>query len=273
MAITTISRDWGVDPSIVRITTTDDLATITTVGYLNTQAAVIESIQHGDFQWALTDIVAIVYNGGQGQFTYDPINSTFILDTQGIGPNSVNTVNIVDQAVTTAKIANGAITNIQIATNAQIAGSKILPGSITQTQITPTLMQYTKNVLSSASVLNMYATPIQLLPAPGAGMLIVVRQVVFSINFLNTQYANGGNIALQYGSAAAGAGVKACNVLSAATFNAWNVSSGISVDGLVANSSNANTVNQGLYLSNDTAPFINGNNILHASIWYAIVIL
>lgn len=273
MPITAISRDWGVDPSIVRITTTDNLAAITTNGYLNTQAAVIESIQHGDFQWSPTDIVAIVYNGGQGQFAYDAINSTFILDTQALGPNSVNTVNIVDQAVTAAKIANATITDLQISPTAAIQGPKIAAGTITQTQIASYLMQYDKAVLTSAAFRNMYTAPVQLLPAPGVGNLIVVRQVVFSVIFANSAYANGGNIALQYGAAAAGAGVLACNVISAATVNAWSVSSSISVDGLVANSSNVNTVNQALYISNDTAPFITGNSTVHLQIWYAIVIL
>ena len=32
--ITNISRDWGSDPAIVRISTTDDLATVAASGYI-----------------------------------------------------------------------------------------------------------------------------------------------------------------------------------------------------------------------------------------------
>ena len=71
MAITAISRDWGVDPSIVRVTTTDDLATITTTGYLATQEANIELLQNGSFEWLDTDFILIYYVDGEGFFVRD----------------------------------------------------------------------------------------------------------------------------------------------------------------------------------------------------------
>jgi hypothetical protein len=78
MAILTISRDWGVEPCIVRITTSDNLATITTAGYLTNQALIIEALQNGDFEWLPTDVVLIVYNGGEGFFVRDAVNETFV---------------------------------------------------------------------------------------------------------------------------------------------------------------------------------------------------
>jgi hypothetical protein len=78
MAITAISRDWGNDPCIVRVVTTDNLATIVAAGYLTAQAANIEAIQNGDFQWVADDYVLIAYNGGEGFFTYDGVNFTFV---------------------------------------------------------------------------------------------------------------------------------------------------------------------------------------------------
>ena len=77
MAITAISRDWGVDPSIVRITTTDDLTTITTTGYLTAQEANIELLQNGAFQWLDTDFILIYYADGEGFFVRDSANETF----------------------------------------------------------------------------------------------------------------------------------------------------------------------------------------------------
>ncbi len=77
MAITAISRDWGVDPSIVRITTTDDLATITTTGYLTAQEDNIELLQNGSFEWLDTDFILIYYADGEGFFVRDSANETF----------------------------------------------------------------------------------------------------------------------------------------------------------------------------------------------------
>ena len=78
MAISSIKRDWGVEPSIVRITTSDSLATITTAGYLTDEADTIASLNNGAFDWQDSDFVAIYYSGGQGFFTRDAANATFV---------------------------------------------------------------------------------------------------------------------------------------------------------------------------------------------------
>jgi hypothetical protein len=71
MAITSISRDWGVDPQIVRIVSTDSISTITAAGYLASQAANIKLLQNGAFQWRADDSVLISYNGGNSFFNYN----------------------------------------------------------------------------------------------------------------------------------------------------------------------------------------------------------
>lgn len=78
MAITAIQTDWGNDPRILRIVTTDNLATITTAGYLTAQATNIASIQNGAFQWVSDDVALISYSGGESFFNYDSVNLTFI---------------------------------------------------------------------------------------------------------------------------------------------------------------------------------------------------
>ncbi len=78
MAITAIGRYFVGDPNIVSIVTTDDLATITTTGYLATQEDEIELIQNGEFQWTVTDLALIYYATDQiGFFRYDAVNNTF----------------------------------------------------------------------------------------------------------------------------------------------------------------------------------------------------
>jgi len=78
MAITAIGRYFVGDPNIVAIVSTDNLATITTSGYLTTQADEIEALQNGEFQWTDTDLVLIYYATAQiGFFVRDALNDTF----------------------------------------------------------------------------------------------------------------------------------------------------------------------------------------------------
>ncbi len=72
--ITSLTRDWGVQPSIVRMTSDDDLAAITTTGYVDAQAANIEAINMGAFEWdPISDYVLVNYDAGTlyGFFVYD----------------------------------------------------------------------------------------------------------------------------------------------------------------------------------------------------------
>lgn len=78
MTITNISVDWGVDPRIVRIVDTANLAAITATGYVLTQDAAIQLIQNGEFQWVATDYILIAYADGEGFFTYDGVTGSFV---------------------------------------------------------------------------------------------------------------------------------------------------------------------------------------------------
>lgn len=81
MAITSISYDWGVDPTIVRITDSAALATITASGYYTTQLANVEAINNGAFTFPEGCLVAINYADGEGMFTFDSTNQTFLAET------------------------------------------------------------------------------------------------------------------------------------------------------------------------------------------------
>ena len=81
MSITSIKRDWGVEPAIVRISTTNTLAEITTTGYIAAQASVIDALNSGEFEWAASDYVLAYYsdNGGSwGFFTYVPATGSLV---------------------------------------------------------------------------------------------------------------------------------------------------------------------------------------------------
>ncbi len=72
MAITSITRDWGVDPSIVRIVSTDNLATVGATDYLIAQTANIASINSGAFEWNVDDFVLVKASNGWDFFSIDP---------------------------------------------------------------------------------------------------------------------------------------------------------------------------------------------------------
>jgi len=145
MPITSILRNFDGDPNIVTIVTTDDLATITTTGYVTTQLDEIEALQNGEFQWADTDIVLMSYSPGLvGFFTYDATNATFDeLDPTGGLSNTLqngdifvgNGANVATGVAPSGDITlsntgvfgitAGAIVNADINASADIAYSKL----------------------------------------------------------------------------------------------------------------------------------------------------
>jgi len=212
MAITNISRDWGVDPQIVRMTTTDTLGTICTTGYWTTQKAALLAINRGDFEWVSTDMVLIAYNGGKGFFTWDAATLSF------------------------------------------------LPAGYGMTQV----------AVTSAQILGMYAAQVPIVPAPGAGKLVIVGRNTYTYLFGTTQYAAGGVIGLEYGLTAALAGPAASTTLAAATFNGYAASNTFE---LTPDNTNvlANVIGLGISLGNQTAAFTTGDGTLLVNLEYNIV--
>lgn len=71
MPITSINRDNYVGgPSIVRLTTSDDLATSSSSGYLTTQLLNVAALNNGNFDWAIGDMVALFASDGNGVFEF-----------------------------------------------------------------------------------------------------------------------------------------------------------------------------------------------------------
>ncbi len=69
MSITAITRDWGPNPSIVRMVSTDTLSDVGTAGYLTDEADNIAEINNGAFEWAVSDMVLVYASDGWGFFT------------------------------------------------------------------------------------------------------------------------------------------------------------------------------------------------------------
>lgn len=134
---------------------------------------------------------------------------------------------------------------------------------------------YARVVLPNAQLLGMYATPVQLVPAPGSGLLILLDKFVLNAVFVTDAFANGGVIAPQYDSTTHGGGTNAATTTIAASyFTGLAANSIIGLTGVVAATATSGIINKGLYLSNATGAFTNattGASTAIADVWYKVV--
>lgn len=129
MAITSITRDWGIVPCIVRIVSTDTLATVSAPNYILSQAANIVAINEGAFTWLPSDSVLVYAADGSSLYA---ISSDF---------TSLNAV-------------NGAIQQVSIAlSNAQILGKYAAP-----VFVLPAPAAGSVNLVTSAALNIIYGT-------------------------------------------------------------------------------------------------------------------
>lgn len=84
MPITEIMRDWGTNPSMVRLTSTDSLTTVLGSSYLSDQADNLEALNHGAFAWKDNDAVLVNHANGQNLLTYDLASTSFKSGAYGV---------------------------------------------------------------------------------------------------------------------------------------------------------------------------------------------
>jgi hypothetical protein len=121
-------------------------------------------------------------------------------------------------------------------------------------------------VLTSAQILALFTTPIQIVPAPAAGFHINPVKAVLRTNPGATPYASGGIIQLALG-ASAGAvigTIAAATIITATTAqvstlipNTWTTSKVLSDA-------------QPLVVNNATGAFITGNGTLSITVYYTV---
>ena len=119
----------------------------------------------------------------------------------------------------------------------------------------------------------MYATPVQLVAAPGPGLCHIVISCAIFFNYGGTnQFANGGAVVLQWGTAANGAGNSPVNTMAATNFT--GLADSLTMQTVIAksNAAKVNFDNLSLCLSNQTAAFTGGtNNTLNVVVSYYTV--
>lgn len=124
--------------------------------------------------------------------------------------------------------------------------------------------------LSSAQVLAIFTTPITVVAAPGAGLMVLPTAALFNYTFVSTAYTDGGgSLFLYYGS---NAGTAATS--SMATSGFWTLTHSAATQSTIINHSNAAVTalaNQPLVLQQNTANPTLGNGTLTVTVAYAVV--
>ena len=280
--ITAINRSFVGYPNIVHISTTDNLATITTTGYFSSQLNQIELLNNGTWQWEIDDIVVIYYatnliNWFQYVASTDSFSaipppagiSTTLPSAEIIVGNSSNVATAVAMSGD-VHISNTGATTIQ---PGAVSGSKIAANTVDYANIALDVAATATVALTAAQIKALYDTPVQLIAAPGSGNLIIIDSILWDIAYSTAQYTGGGVLAAQYGNTVHGAGAVASGTLAAASLNGVAASGFLSMGGIsgslnVAASSSLNTA---VYLSNQTADFATGSSTATLYIRYRIL--
>lgn len=279
--ITSIKREFNLFPNIVGIVTTDGLSTITTADYFSSQAADVELLNNGVWQWENEDIVLIYYATAQiGWFTYDATTDAFVsLAANGGLSNTLPSGDIFvgnasNVATAAAMSGDATLSNTGVLTIAAgaVSGSKIANNAVDYAQLALDVAATATVTLTAAQIKALYDTPVQLIAAPGAGNLILIDSILWDIAFGTLQYTAGGAIQAQYGNTVHGAGSPASASIAAATLN------GVAASGYLANGSGAATLNApatvrntAVFLSNATADFATGDSTATLYVRYRVV--
>lgn len=118
--------------------------------------------------------------------------------------------------------------------------------------------------LTSANLLAMYDTPVEVVPAYGAGTVVCFKSAILIYDDQGTDYANGGAITINYASGAAQSSSLAATFLTANGDKVWNLEKLNAANGLTQ------LVNTGLVITNASAAFITGTGICRLHIFYTV---
>ena len=234
---------------------TDAVATIGAANYFATQYA---SLSVGD--WILvngtdaSEILVVLTSSSAG------------VTTAGFAASgTVNTANNVNNAVTYAKFqqvaANSLVGNPtgSLANAEGITLGNGLAFSGTTLELLPSLGNQVTVSLTLSQFLGMYATPVQLVAAPGAGLMNVVDNILINGVYGSAALANGGVVGAQYGNTAHLAGEAASATEAAADFIAMAANTMFRIGGgLSTGAVTSGAINTAIYLSNATGAFTGG---------------
>lgn len=176
--------------------------------------------------------------------------------------------NATQTAFVTTTDSGNIICNIKVSSSGVITLLPSVPGLSSLLLISGTL--------TSAQILGMHVTPVTLIPAPGAGYMILVNKALIELVKGDAAFANGGETYLQYGVIGDSGYYAVIPVVVGFVQSA--VSAAASLEGLITDNLGANDGlstlicgNSPISITNGTGAFTTGTGSFRYYIWYSIV--
>jgi len=269
---------------------TTDTATGKSVNIFGTELTNAQALYEGE--------IKAYYNGSAWEIKVFPDSESGLsnLDGSGIVTGSIATAALADDAVTNDKLNSmtrgtvkvGGTSNTPTDLDAKTSGNVLVgdgtdvnsvaisgditlssagvtaigAGKVTNAMLaTPPQTYYQlKRTITSAEVLSMNSTPINIISAPGSGKVIKILTGFVWVDYNTATYASGGQLELRFGSdimgtAAVGSITTATDLLS----NLYPIAA-----------ATTSSLNQALLLSNVTADFTTGDSEVKIILYYTI---
>ncbi len=206
-------------------------------------------------------------------------SSTSVTTTTFTPVGSVGTSNILNNAVTYAKMQQASAADILLgnptggaANYSEITLGNGLDFASTALELKPTYLNVAEVSLTAAQFNGMYATPVQVIAAPGSNKVVVVDSCVLNMTYGAAQFASGGAVGLQYGNTAHLAGPAASATEAATDFTGASASTLFRIGGgLSTGAALATATNAAVYISNATGAFTTGDSTFKVWVWYKII--
>jgi hypothetical protein len=140
-------------------------------------------------------------------------------------------------------------------------------GPVQAADTDPSLLQKAVVTLTAAQIMAMYGAPVGILPAPAAGQVLVIDQIIAQMKPAGTQFTGGGAVTLQYH----GTGV----VPHSGNIPAATITSAAGSENVVPPPTGTiqPPAATGLDITNATAAFAAGNGTLVVTVFYSIITL
>jgi predicted RecA/RadA family phage recombinase len=140
-------------------------------------------------------------------------------------------------------------------------------GPVGSADLDPSLLQKAVVTLMAAQIQAMFGAPVNILPAPAAGQILAIDQIIVQMKPGSTQFTGGGAVTFQYhGTAVNPHGGN----LPAATVNSATATENVLAPPSATYPPPTAT---GLDITNGTAAFANGNGTMVVTVFYSIITL
>lgn len=266
----------GTAPEIFVASTADDFATITATGYLNDLSKKIK--ENDVFYINYSDTSTFPLNTGEastlGEFQVVYNDPDWSLSSVLTGLGQAAAKDVTDNSKSYVASVDGAPASYTVG-NFLVAGDTNGSVGADSGLNVDNVLRVASVAITAAEFNGMYATPKQLIAAPGANKLIVIDRMELVMTYGAAQFAAGGVVAAQYDSTVHGGGALATNSEAAVDFTGAAASTSYMFNGNGGNTVGAvpfsTSVNKGLYLSNASGAFTTGDSTFVAKVHYRIL--